>query len=198
MRGEIANKIRAFLIENPGPQTVDAIAIGIGMFGSLYVVRVCNRMKRDGHLVREPAGYVIGKLPPSWEFKALYPTPEARRERLRERDRERCRRRRIAAGATPSPHLRKETREAKPKPDKKPKTLAQRIFATSQSSPSNYAALTLAPQAAKPRPETVEEWMARTGKQVEILPGVQVKPLTFNGHRGMNLDSMRQALESAA
>ena len=171
MRGEIANKIRTFLIENPGPQKLDAIAIGIGMFGSLYVVRVCNRMKRDGHLIREPAGYVIGKLPPSWEFKARYPTPEARLERLRERDRERCRRRRLAAGATPSPHLRKEAREAKPKPAKKPKTLAQRIFATTNAVKAFDATLTPAPATKRDVSADIAEFQANGGTIQRIPAG---------------------------
>lgn len=189
MRGEIANKIRTFLIENAGPQTVDAIAIGIGMFGSLYVVRVCGRMKRDGHLIREPAGYVLGKLPPSWEFRARYPTPEARLNLRRERDLKRHRAKRLAAGVKPSPHLQKEAREARaanPPPPKLPKV----------RNPKPLPGRVFEPATAPPKQDRLMssfEWEAMGGK-VEVLPGIQVKPLSYGGHRDMNNDSMRRSL----
>ncbi len=190
MRGEIANKIRAFLIENAGPQTVDSIAIGIGMFGSLYVVRVCGRMKRDGHLIREPGGYVLGKLPPSWEFRARYPTPEARLNLRRERDLKRHRAKRLAAGVKPSPHLQKEAREARaanpppPKPPKvrNPKPLPDRVFEPAAPTPK------------QDRLMSSFEWEALGLGKVEVLPGIQVKPLSYGGHRDMNNESMRRSL----
>ena len=89
---------------------------------------------------------------------------EAEREeakRQRELDRER---RRIQRAAE---------RAMKPKPAPKPKapkvrTLAQRIFATTNTMKAFDATVT--PPPAKARPETVEEWMARTGKQPQRIP----------------------------
>lgn len=191
MRGEIANKIRTFLTENAGPQTVDAIAIGIGMFGSLYVVRVCGRMKRDGHLIREPAGYVLGKLPPVWEFRTRYPTPEARLNLRRERDLKRHRAKRLAAGVKPSPHLQKEAREARaanPPPPKLPKV----------RNPKPLPARVFEPSAVEAPPKRdvsaeVAEFVAKGGR-IEVLQGIQVKPLSYGGHRDQNNDSMRRSL----
>lgn len=188
MRGELPKKIRALLAEAGKKlepwQVCDRLDVPRG---SQEVARCLIRMKRDGLLSstgeRGAMAYELARAPRSGRPRKY--TDEQRIERSRERDRARY-------------PKRKAQRQAKAAAiPKKPKSLAQRIFATVEPKLSKYASQTLAPQPAKPRPETVEEWMARTGQQPEILPGVQVKPLTFAGHMGQNRESMRQSLAAA-
>lgn len=59
---------------------------------------------------------------------------------------------------------RKAARAAKPKPAKKPMTTAQRVFTQTPAAMKSWPSVTLPPPPAKPRAETVEEFLARGGK----------------------------------
>lgn len=181
MRGVVAGAIRIWLADQSGPQTREAIAEGVGMAENVLVYRVIGRMKRDGHLVAEAAGYVLGKGMDA----SKYATEEERKEAKRVRDRQRKRRQRLEAGVAPRVIGPKARHPAKapyvPVPKvHNPKPLPGRVFQPAE-------------QPKHERLMTSFEWEAKGGK-VEVLPGIQVKPLSYGGHRDMNTDSMRRSL----
>lgn len=72
---------------------------------------------------------------------------------------------------------------------KKRMTTPQRIF---MQPPAPTKAVTRAAPEPK-RAMTVEEFLANGG-EIQVLPGIQVKPLSYGGHRDQNNDSMRRSL----
>lgn len=80
--------------------------------------------------------------------------------------------------------------KAKPKPPCKPGPKPKALQIT-LARPFEKVEAPPAPR----QPETIEQWMARTGRKPEVLPlGYVSRPLTFGGHRDLNDASMRQAL----
>lgn len=72
---------------------------------------------------------------------------------------------------------------------KKRMTTPQRIF---MHPPAPTKSVTKAAPEPK-RAMTVEEFLANGG-EIQVLPGIQVKPLTYGGHRDQNRESMRRSL----
>lgn len=72
---------------------------------------------------------------------------------------------------------------------KKRMTTPQRIFMHPPAPANNVTKAAPEPK----RAMTVEEFLANGG-EIQVLPGIQVKPLSYGGHRDMNNDSMRRSL----
>ena len=113
----------------------------------------------------------------------------AKLERAQQRIAERAQR---AAERTEAQQAEKRALWAKRKAEQRAKkrmTTPQRIF---MQPPAPTKTVTKAAPAPKPA-MTVEQFLANGG-EIEVLPGIQVKPLSYGGHRDMNNDSMRRSL----
>lgn len=214
-----AKQIREWLTAQGGGRTPGEIATGIGIANSRGFAQTIDDMRRRGWLVRERQGtrwlYKLGKRP------RRKSSPEQLVERRRKRDIARARAkgtrpwsewiesRRLAAEerraqrATETDKRRREraaareaAKAAKAKPAhergrRKPKVLTASLELTAHAE-------TVAKQ--KPRRETVEEWMARTGQMPQLLAlGAVSKPLGITtGHRAENEASWRNRERKAA
>jgi hypothetical protein len=218
-----AQLIREWLATQDGPRTPGEIARGIGKPGSVHVLYTIGSMFRDGYLERhrgEKANrYSLGRS----VARAYRLTPEERQRRRREHDIARSR----AKGVRPMAEFRAEQTaqrdarraEAKQRRDEARKERARlttqaaaeradrarplherpgRASRVSTATPmERMRAEAAARDAVVPR-ETVEQWMARTGRQPEVLPmGAVSAPLRFD-HRTQNEISWRNRERQAA
>ncbi|BDU17561.1 hypothetical protein [Lysobacter auxotrophicus] len=189
--------IRQWLGTQDGPRTPGEIAAGIGAKSSRAFTVVLGNMLRDGWLVRKRDGVrrlysLTEKAPPR---KA---TAAQLAERARQRQRERYRakggrtraqwleeRRRAAAERRAQYErdvaLRREQRAAERAKRAGARAAVAKPLHDRKAKP--HVVVRLAPPAAPkkevPR-ESVEQWMARTGKTPQVLPiGAVSKPLGF-------------------
>ena len=214
-----AKQIREWLTVQDGGRTPGEIAAGIGVANSRGFAQTIDRMRRSGWIVRERQGarwlYKVGKRPrrklsaeqlaerrrkrdiARARAKGTRPWSEwvesrcrAAEERRAQRTAELEQRRRERAAA------REAAKAAKAKPAhergrRKPKVLTSTLQLTA------HAETVAKP---KPRRETVEEWMQRTGKKPQVLPiGAVSKPLSaVHGYREQNAVSWNNRTDKAA
>jgi hypothetical protein len=210
-----AQQIREWLATQDGPRTTGQIAIALGKPGSKLVSYSVRSMFVDGYLVRERQGtawvYRIGE-PPQPRAKL---SDEELRKRKNERERQRDRRRgtRTRAAWLAELAAKRQAREADAAAQRaarqpRPATPAMRRDAakpahevgrrkakvvTATPAERMHAEFVAAAAKAPPR-ETVEEWMARTGGQPEVLPmGAVSTPLRYD-HRTQNALSWRNRM----
>ena len=107
------------------------------------------------------------RLPPSKAGRR--PLAEYRAEQAAKRAANAEAKRAARAEAQRRYKARKQQEAPKPAP-RKPMSVAQRVFTQTPAAVKAWPSVTLAPPPAKPRAETVEEWMARTGMEPERIP----------------------------
>jgi hypothetical protein len=211
-----AQQIREWLATQDGPRTTGEIAAAVGKkSGSKLVSYSVRSMFVDGYLVRERQGtawvYRLGEPPQRVKLSAEE-LRKRKNDRERQRDRRRGKRTRAewlaelaakraarqtdveAQRATRAQQI--AVRAAQPAAEKvraKPAhEIGRRKATVVTATPAERMRAEFAAAAAKAPPrETVEEWIARTGRQPEVLPMGAVSTSLRYDHRRQNALSWR-------
>jgi len=195
-------QVRDFLTEQGRPCTPGEIAEGIGAKRSHAFAVVLGSMTRDGWLKRELDGtrklYSLTDKSPrrkktAAQLKARRRAWETSRNRaagIRPRE-EWLEERRRKAAERREQHARdvaqrREERAASRSARKAAKAAVKKPLHDSKPKPHVVVKLAPLPVAKKDEPrETVEQWMARTGKRPQVLPlGAVSRPISLGDYNG--------------